>query len=66
MSNPIGMIFSAAFIAALKNAGPALSRSGFNEEVVKVMTAVIIYTSAFSLIFREKIVQFIDKKGRRK
>lgn len=66
MSNPIGMIFSAAFIAALKNAGPALSRSGFNEEVVKVMTAVIIYASAFSLIFREKLVSLLNKKGKRK
>ena len=66
MSNPIGIIFSAAFIAALKNAGPALSRSGFNEEVVKIMTAVIIYASAFSLIFREKLVQLFTKKGTKK
>jgi simple sugar transport system permease protein len=66
MSNPLGIIFSAAFIAALKNAGPALSRSGFNEEVVKIMTAVIIYASAFSLIFREKLVQFFTKKGAKK
>jgi simple sugar transport system permease protein len=66
MSNPIGIIFSAAFIAALKNAGPALSRSGFNEEVVKIMTAVIIYASAFSLIFQEQIVKFFSKKGAKK
>jgi len=66
MSNPLGIIFSAAFIAALKNAGPALSRSGFNEEVVKIMTAVIIYASAFSLIFQEKLVQFFTKKGDKK
>jgi simple sugar transport system permease protein len=63
MSNPLGIIFSASFIAILKGAGPSLARSGFNDEVVKIMTAVIIYASAFSLIFREKLGALINRKG---
>jgi len=62
LSNPIGIIFSGFFIGMLRNAGTPLSRSGFNEEVVRIMTSTIIYASAFSLIFREKLTKFLTRK----
>ena len=33
-----------------------------NEEVVRIMTSTIIYASAFSLIFREKLTKFLTRK----
>ena len=49
MSNPIGIIFSALFVACLQVGGdmqPELPR------VVDIIIAAIIYLSAFSLLMR--------------
>jgi simple sugar transport system permease protein len=62
LSNPIGSIFSAVFISFIKNAGGSLTLSGFNEDIIKIMTAVIIYMSAFSIIFKERINKYFTKK----
>jgi len=62
LSHPIGILFSGFFISMLRNAGLPLSRSGFNEEVVRIMTSTIIYASAFSLIFREKLTRWLTRK----
>jgi len=62
LSNPIGVIFSSFFISMLRNAGSSLSRSGFNDEVIRIMTSTIIYASAFSLLFKDKIKRYFTKK----
>lgn len=62
LSNPFGILFSGIFISMLRNAGVPLSRSGYNEEVVRIMTSTIIYASAFSLIMREKFTAWLVRK----
>lgn len=62
LNNPIGIIFSGFFISMLRNAGVPLSRSGYNEEVVRIMTSTIIYASAFSLLFRENFTRWLKRK----
>jgi len=62
LSSPLGIIFSSFFISMLRNAGSSLSRAGFNDEVIRIMTSTIIYASAFSLLFKDKIKKFFTKK----
>lgn len=62
LSSPIGIIFSSFFISMLRNAGASLSRVGFNDEVIRIMTSTIIYASAFSLLFKDKLHKMLSKK----
>lgn len=61
LSNPIGIIFSAIFISYLNQGGTYLQSLNYIPEVINMIIAVIIYFSAFSLIFR-KIVPSLIKK----
>lgn len=51
-SHPIGIIFSALFIAYILVGGSLMQGQGFPVETVDIITAVIIYFSAFSLVFQ--------------
>lgn len=62
LNNPFGILFSGIFISMLRNAGVPLSRAGYNEEVVRIMTSTIIYASAFSLLLREKFTSWLNRK----
>lgn len=55
MSHPIGIIFSSLFIAYIIVGGSLMQGYGFPVETVGIITAVLIYFSAFSLIFRGKV-----------
>lgn len=61
LSNPIGILFSALFIAYITVGGFYLQLYDFVPEIIDIIIAVIIYFSAFSLI-----IQTILKKFRRK
>ncbi len=64
LSNPIGIIFSALFIAYMMLGGNYLQTLNFVPEVIDIIIACIIYFSAFSLFFKSiwpKI--FRGKKG---
>ena len=61
-NNPIGVIFSSSFISLLDVNGVQLKyMTPYNEHITSIITAVIVYFSAFSLIFK----QFLDKKTRK-
>jgi simple sugar transport system permease protein len=60
-SHPIGVIFSALFISYIQIGGEGMQPE-FAPEVVSIVISVIIYTSAFALLFRE----FFGKKERLK
>lgn len=53
MNNPIGCIFSAFFLAYLQVSGFYMQSYGYTAEIVDIITSVIIYFSAFSLIISE-------------
>ncbi len=61
-NNPIGVIFSSSFISLLDINGMQLKyMTPYNEHITSIITAVIVYFSAFSLMFK----QFLDKKTRK-
>ena len=53
LNNPIGVIFSAIFMAMLNIVGLQLTNlTAYNEYITDVIIAVIVYLSAFSLVIR--------------
>ena len=53
VNNPIGVIFSAIFMAMLNIVGNTLSGlTAYNEYITDVVISVIVYLSAFSLVVR--------------
>jgi simple sugar transport system permease protein len=50
MSNPLGIVFSAVFLGHLRMGG-AMMR-GFEPQMVEIIVAIIIYFSAFALVFK--------------
>lgn len=52
-NNPIGVVFSGLFMSMLEICGVQLRYlTGFNEYITQVIVAVIVYLSAFAMIFR--------------
>lgn len=61
-SNPIGIIFSALFIAYIQIGGNAMQPE-FATEFIDIVISVIIYLSAFSLVFKQLIDKYLlDRK----
>ena len=54
-SNPIGCIFSALFISHITVGGGAMEASLFPSEVSDIISGVVIYLCAFSLLFKNSI-----------
>lgn len=53
LSNPIGVIFSGAFMSALSIAGQQLKNfTSYSEYLTDIIIAIIVYVSAFSLIIK--------------
>lgn len=53
-NNPIGVIFSASFISLLDVNGMQIKyMTSYNEQITSIITAIIVYFSAFSLLFRQ-------------
>ena len=63
-SNPIGTIFSSLFISYITVGGTKLSTQYYTKEIADVMTALIIYLCAFSLLFKNRIRALLAGKAR--
>jgi len=63
LSNPIGILFSALFIAYIMQGGFYLQLYNFSPQVIEIIIAVIIYFSAFALIIQSFISRINKKKG---
>lgn len=60
LTNPIGVVFAGLFMAILDVVGLTLSNlTAYNEYISNVIIAVIVYTSAFSLVIR----MWLGKRG---
>ena len=57
MNHPIGIVFTAIFIAYMQVSGFYMQTYRFSPEIVNIIIAVIIYFSAFSLIIKSLIGQ---------
>ena len=64
-SNPIGTIFSSLFISYITVGGTKLSTQYYSKEIADVITALIIYLCAFSLLFKNKIRALLSGKAKR-
>ncbi len=65
LSNPIGIIFSAIFIAYITQGGNYLQTLDYMPEIIDIIIACIIYLSAFALILRNLwpwVLQHVQKK----
>lgn len=63
-SNPIATIFSSLFISYITVGGTKLSTQYYTKEIADVITALIIYLCAFSLLFKSKIRAALAGKTR--
>ncbi len=53
-NNPIGVIFSASFISLLDVNGMQIKyMTSYNEQITSIITAIIVYFSAFGLLFKQ-------------
>lgn len=64
MSNPLGIIFSSLFIAYIQIGGNAMQPE-FATEVIDIVISVIIYLSAFSLVFKQLIDKYLLNRKRK-
>lgn len=60
-SNPIGIIFSALFISYIQRGGDALQSTSYAVEIIDIIIAIIIYMSAFSLLFKKLVKKNQDR-----
>ena len=63
-SNPIGAIFSALFISHITTGGGFMNASYFPPEIANIISGIIIYLCAFSLLFRSRITKLLTGKRR--
>lgn len=61
-SNPIGCIFSAIFISHITVGGGFMDASIFPGEVSDIISGVVIYLCAFSLLFKGSILKLFTRK----
>ena len=63
-SNPIGCIFSALFISHITVGGGFMTAKLFPSEVADIISGVVIYLCAFSLLFKGSILKLITGKSK--
>ena len=61
-SNPLGCIFSALFISHITVGGGFMDASVFPSEVSDIISGVVIYLCAFSLLFKSGILKMMSRK----
>lgn len=65
-SNPLGCIFSALFISHITVGGGVMDASVFPSEVADIISGVVIYLCAFSMLFKNKIAKLVTRKPKGK
>lgn len=65
LSNPIGVVFAALFVAHISVGGSYLPTKFYQPEIADFIVAVIIYLCAFVMLFKGIIVNALRKKNRK-
>lgn len=65
MSNPIGTVFSGLFLGYIEASNQELQSWDFKREIIDIITASIIYFSAFTLFFQKYARKFIGRIGKK-
>lgn len=63
LSNPIGVVFAAIFVAHISVGGAYLPTKYYQPEIASLIVAVIIYLCAFVALFKGIVVNLLSKKG---
>jgi len=63
MSNPLGVIFAALFVAHISVGGSYLPTKYFQPEIADFIVAVIIYLCAFVMLFKGIVAKALAKKS---
>lgn len=63
-SNPVGIIFSAMLISHISTGGGFMNASVFPPEISSVISGIIIYLCAFSLLFRSKFEKLFSRSSK--
>lgn len=61
LSNPIGILIVALFIAHITIGGYNIQLYGYTSEIIDIIIAIIIYFGAFSLLFKNIISRILNK-----
>ncbi len=61
-SNPIGTIFSALFISHITLVGTFMEAKLFPQEVADIVSGVVIYLCAFSILFKGAVMKLLSGK----
>lgn len=64
-SHPIGTIFSGIFVAYIQIGGDAMQPE-FSTEIINIIIAIIIYMSAFVILFKQYIYKWLKVKKNKK
>lgn len=62
MSNPLGVVFAALFIAHISVGGAYLPTKFYQPEIADLIVAVIIYLCAFVMLFKGVVMKMLSKK----
>ena len=65
LSNPIGVVFAALFVAHISVGGSYLPTKYFQPEIADFIVAVIIYMCAFVMLFKGVIGNVISKRSKK-
>jgi simple sugar transport system permease protein len=66
LSNPIGVVFAALFVAHVSVGGSYLPTKFYQPEIADLIVAVIIYLCAFVMLFKSVVIGMIAKKKEKK
>lgn len=65
LSNPIGVVFAAIFVAHISVGGAYLPTKYFQPEIADFIVAVIIYLCAFVMLFKGIVLNAMKKKAKK-
>lgn len=66
LSNPIGVVFAAIFVAHISVGGSYLPTKYFQPEIADFIVAVIIYLCAFVMLFKGVVSNLLSKRAKKK
>ena len=66
LSNPIGVVFAAIFVAHISVGGAYLPTKYYQPEIADLIVAVIIYLCAFVMLFKSVVVSKLGRKKAKK
>jgi simple sugar transport system permease protein len=65
-SHPFGIVLSAFFISFIQRGGYFMQLLGIKVEIIDVIIASIIYTSAMAMLVKDTVMKWLNVGGKKK